>query len=121
MEGGFPFAIFAGSNSNASARRHHTEAIHGKITDQNNGKNPKRDDAQIDKNEKGEVDKHFVGQRVEEGAEIGDDFLFASPFAVDEVGQGGNNKNDERSDFGPSVGQKGKNYKNDRQKHAQDR
>ena len=104
LNGGFEFAVKGSSDGLASAGSHHAHAIHGEIANQDNRKDPKRNHAEIGEDEKGEVDKHFVGERVQESAEVGNLLALAGPVAVDFVGDGGNDKNDEGGDARPSVG-----------------
>ena len=119
LDGGFEFTIEGSGDGNAVARRHHAHTVDGEVTNQDDCENPEGHDAKIGEDEKGEVDEHFVCERIEEGAEVGDFLAFAGPVAVDFVGDGGNNEDDEGGDPRPSVGKHCKNHEDNRKEHAE--
>ena len=120
LDGGLEFAEERGGDGDAASCSHHTHAVDGEVADENDGEDPDGDYINIDKYEKGEVDEHFVGEGVEEGAEVGFLLGFTGPDAVDFVGDGGGNKDDEGDDAGPVMGNEGKNHENDREEHTED-
>ena len=52
----------------------------------------------VNENEKSEIDKHFVSEGIEKGAEVGDDMGAAGPATVDKISERGDDKADDGSD-----------------------
>lgn len=114
LDGGFELAEEGSGNGNFVPGGHHAHTVDGEVANYNNGKYPDGSHINIDQYEKSKVDEHFVSERVEEGAEVGDFFAFAGPDAVDFVGNGCCNEDDKCHDARPVVGQESENHKNDR-------
>lgn len=80
-------------------RGEHPHPIDCEIAHENDPEEPERDEIRVNKDEESQIHKHLIGERVEEGAEVGHDFIAPCPAPVDKIGHRGDDETNNRDDF----------------------
>ena len=86
LEYGLELAIPRGGNDFALARGDHAHTAHDEFAGDDNEHGPTRQRPQLNKHEQRRNDKHLIGQRIHEFAEVGNLAARTSEVAIEPVG-----------------------------------
>ena len=99
LKGGFPFAEVIGGDDLALFDRDLTETSDEKLAGDDDRGDPHGAESQSGEVDEGGRDENFVGERIEELSEGGDQIEFAREVAIEEIREGGESEGDEGHDI----------------------
>ena len=94
MGNGFMFANFFGGEDNSLLACDEADAGDEKLAGDNQGDEPDGEESCAKQADKGDGNEKFVGERIEEAAEIGFDLPEAGEVSVEPISQGGGDEED---------------------------
>ena len=102
MGNGFMFANFFGGEDNSLLACDEADAGDEKLAGDNQGDEPDGKKSCAKEANKGDGDEKFVGEGIEEAAEIGFNFPEAGEMSVEPIGESGGDEEGESEPSGPS-------------------
>ena len=102
MGNGFMFANFFGGEDNSLLACDEADAGDEKLAGDNQRDEPDGEESCAKQADKGDGNEKFVGEGIEEAAEIGLNFPEAGEVSVEPIGESGGDEEDESKPSGPS-------------------